>query len=189
MQTALKYLKDTEVNIDNVLVVTEDFNIRDCIWYPDFCYYSSHRDILIDIVNSLHLELSEPTNYVPTRYLDNQCKSNLVINLMFLRPNSSEHDNHFIYPDWHLTFDHALLTVNITIFEENIQTKKCTMVKNSEEEDKFIIELIEAIKELNMDGIQSKETLEHIIQIFADCIEKTWYKHSKIVNITKHSKA
>ena len=121
--------------------------------------------------------------------MDNQCESNLVIDLMFLRPDSSEHDNHFIHPDWHLTSDYALLTVNITIFEENIQTKKCTMVKNSEEEDKFIIESIEAIKELNMDDIQSKEIFKHIVQTFADCIEKIWYKHSEIVNITKHSKA
>ena len=27
--TALKYLKDTEVNISNVLIMTGDFNIRD----------------------------------------------------------------------------------------------------------------------------------------------------------------
>ena len=29
---ALKYLKDTEVNINNVLVMIEDFNIRDSLW-------------------------------------------------------------------------------------------------------------------------------------------------------------
>ena len=29
--TALKYLKDTEVNIDNILVMTGDFNIRDSL--------------------------------------------------------------------------------------------------------------------------------------------------------------
>ena len=29
--TALKYLKDTEVNIDNVIVMTGDFNIRDSL--------------------------------------------------------------------------------------------------------------------------------------------------------------
>ena len=28
---ALKYLKDIEVNIDNVLVITGDFNIRDSL--------------------------------------------------------------------------------------------------------------------------------------------------------------
>ena len=28
-QSALKYLKDTEANINNVLVIVEDFNIKD----------------------------------------------------------------------------------------------------------------------------------------------------------------
>ena len=52
LQTALKYLKNTEVNIDNVLVMTEDFNIWDCRWDPDFHYHSSHRNTLIEIVDS-----------------------------------------------------------------------------------------------------------------------------------------
>jgi len=30
-QSALKYLKDTEVNINNILIITGDFNIRDCL--------------------------------------------------------------------------------------------------------------------------------------------------------------
>ena len=30
-QTALKYLKDTEANINNILVMIRDFNIRDSI--------------------------------------------------------------------------------------------------------------------------------------------------------------
>ena len=29
--TALKYLKNTEVNIDNILIMTSDFNIRDSL--------------------------------------------------------------------------------------------------------------------------------------------------------------
>jgi len=30
-QSALKYLKDTEVNISNILIMTGDFNIRDSL--------------------------------------------------------------------------------------------------------------------------------------------------------------
>ena len=40
--------------------------------------------------------------------------------------------------------------MNITIFKEDIQMRKCTIIKNSKEEDNFIIELIKAIKKLNM---------------------------------------
>jgi len=70
-QAALKYLKDTEVNIDNVLIMTGDFNIRDSSWNSNFPHYSVYRDTLIDITDSFNLELSKPTNCVPTRYLDN----------------------------------------------------------------------------------------------------------------------
>jgi len=42
--------------------------------------------------------MSKPTNQVPTRYSDNQNDSNLVIDLMFLQLNSSELNNHMIYP-------------------------------------------------------------------------------------------
>jgi len=68
---ALKYLKDTKVNIDNVLIMTGNFNIRDSSWNPYFWYCSIHRDTLIDVADSFHLELSKPTNCISTRYLDN----------------------------------------------------------------------------------------------------------------------
>jgi len=79
--------------------MTGDFNIRDSIWDSYFLHYSFHNDILFEIADSFHLELSRPTKQVPTRYLDNQQDSNLVINLIFLRAKSLEHDNHTIYPD------------------------------------------------------------------------------------------
>ena len=61
----------------------------------------------------------------------------IKFSLIFLRPDLSEHKNYFIYPDWHLISDYTLLTINIAIFEENIQTKKHTIVKNSKEENKL----------------------------------------------------
>jgi len=51
-QTALKYFKDTEVKINNVLVMIGDFNIRDCSWDYDFLYHSIDKDTLIDITDS-----------------------------------------------------------------------------------------------------------------------------------------
>jgi len=35
-QSALKYLKDTEVDLNNVLIMMGDFNIRNCFWDLNF---------------------------------------------------------------------------------------------------------------------------------------------------------
>ena len=54
---ALKYLKDTEVNISHVLLMTGDFNIRDSLWDPSFPFHSSISDNLIMIADSIRLTL------------------------------------------------------------------------------------------------------------------------------------
>ena len=82
--TALKYLKDTEVDISNLLIMTGDFNIRDSAWDPIFPHYSTFNDDLFTIANSFNLELLSPTNCVPTMYLDSDTRANSVIDLMFL---------------------------------------------------------------------------------------------------------
>ena len=168
--------------------MTGDLNIRNNIQDSDFPHHSQHSSILFDIVDSFHLELSRPTEQIPTRYSNNQWDSNLIINLIFLRPESLEYNNYTIYPDLRLTSDHAPLTVDISIFEEHIQIKKHILVKNSKEEDKFVNKLIETIKEMNTKNICNENVLNQIVQEFASATERLWYKHSKIVNITKHSK-
>ena len=62
------------------------------------------------------------------------------------------------------------------------------LIKNSKEENKFVNELVETIKGMNMANIHNEIVLDQIIQEFASTIEKTWYKHSKIINILKQSK-
>ena len=62
------------------------------------------------------------------------------------------------------------------------------LVKNSKEENSFINKLMEAIKEINTKNIYNKDVLKKIVQELASTIERIWYKHSKIINITKHSK-
>jgi len=82
--STLKYLKDVEVNISNLLIMTGDFNIRDSIWDPSYPHHSSSSDDLMIIADSFNLELLFPTNHVSTRYLDSDTGSNSVIDLMFL---------------------------------------------------------------------------------------------------------
>jgi len=96
---ALKYLKDTEANISNILIMAGNFNIRDSSWDSSFSHHSIHCNLLNDIVDSIDLCMSKATNYVPTRYLDNQNNLNSVMDLIFLCSNLLELNNHTIYPE------------------------------------------------------------------------------------------
>ena len=82
--SALKYLKDTEVNVNNLLIMTSDFNIRNSLWDPSFSHYSSISNDLIIIADSFNLDLLILTNPVLTRYSNTKGKSNSVIDLIFL---------------------------------------------------------------------------------------------------------
>ena len=59
-QSALKYLKDTEVNLSNILIIMENFNIRDNNWDSSYLHYLMHTDTLREITNFLNLESSMP---------------------------------------------------------------------------------------------------------------------------------
>ena len=116
--TTLKYLKDTEANINNVVLMTGDFNIRDSLWDSSFPFHSSISDDLIIVADSFNLALSNPINPCPTRYSETAGESNSVIDLIFLCYDSAELDQHSILPESCLSSDHAPLTVMIPLSEE-----------------------------------------------------------------------
>jgi len=187
-QIALKYFKNNEANINNILIITSNFNIRNSSWDPLFPNYLVHSNTLTDITNTLNLYISSATIQVPTRYVDNPNDLNSVIDLMFLQPNLDEFNNYTIHSNWRLSSDHTPFIVKVSIFNENTQTRKWIIIKNSKKEVNFIAKVIESIKRLNTNHINSKKDLECIAQDFANSIDISWCKHSKIANITKHSK-
>ena len=110
-QLALKYLKNTGVDIPNVLVMAGNFNIRDSFWNPIYPHHSFHSNLLLDITNSFSLRLLYPTNSGPTRYLNNDQSSNLIIDLIWISQVRQPHHSsgvkaivrpyspHCYYPD------------------------------------------------------------------------------------------
>ena len=184
----LKYLKDIEVNIDNVLIMTGDFNIRDSLWDLSFPYHSSISDDLMIIADFLNLTLSTPTNPSPTRFLDMADESNSVIDLMFLHYGSSKLNHHSICPDRCLSSDHAPLIINIPIDNEFINSSKLLIAPNSEQEIAFIKDLITVSENAEMNNIANKDNLEDIINHIGTSINQAWTKNTKWSRISRHSK-
>ena len=177
--SALKYLKDTKVSINNLLIMTGDFNIRDSLWDSSFPYNSSISNDLIIIADSFNLELSISTNSISTRYFDTAGKANSVINLMFLPSRSIELNNHLIYSDLCLTLDHALLIVSIPIAEKNVNLSKLSISKNSKEEITFVNEVIIIIKNHNTSNLMDCNKLENIVNLLVSNIKRGWGKNTK----------
>ena len=171
--SALKYLKDTEANVCNLLIMTGDFNIQDSLWDLPFPHYSTISNDLIIIADSFNLDLSILTNQVLTRYSDNSNDSNSVIDLIFLWSRLLELNNYLIHPDWYLISDHAPLTITIPIVEENINSSKHSIVKNSKEEVVFIKEVITSIKGFDMSILHDINRLENVVNTFAYYVEYT----------------
>ena len=93
-QTILKYLKNTEVNLNNVLIITVNFNIRDSNWNLLYPHYSTYANVFQEAADSLNLNLSIPINLVLAWYADNFQDSNLVLNLMFLQVDMEKFNNY-----------------------------------------------------------------------------------------------
>ena len=124
-----------------------------------------------------------------TRYSDNNQISISVIDLMFLCYRSSEMDNHLIHLEWKLISDHTSLTIVIPLVKEHINTRKQTIVKNSNEEWKFIKNLYEFLRNIDTSNIVDYLCLDKIVNNFASAVENVWMNNSKIVNIMVHSKS
>ena len=116
---------NTEIDINNFLTMTGDFNIRDISWNPNYSYHSHHSQTLFDIANSFYLELSRPTEQISTRYSDKQWDLNSVINLIFLRLELSEYNNHTICSDLRLISNHISLW-HLNFWRANLNKKTYT---------------------------------------------------------------
>ena len=94
-QIALYFLYQNIVNLDNMVIMTGNFNIRDSNWDSYVYHYSIHTDDLITIIDSLGLEFSSSSNPGPTGFMNNPQDSNSGIDLIFLPPNNSGFGKHY----------------------------------------------------------------------------------------------
>ena len=172
-QTILKYLKNTEVNLNNVLIITVNFNIRDSNWNLLYPHYSTYANVFQEAADSLNLDLSIPINPVSAWYADSSQDSNLVLDLMFLQEDMKEFNNYHILSDLWNSSNHTSLLVSIIIKEEFIQERKQSIVRNIEKKRKFIDELRNKISNVDITNILNLSTLLNVL------------KHGKTRSVTK----
>ena len=126
--------------MNNTVIITGDFKIRDNDWNVLYSYHSIYMDILHEIADNSNLELLLLINLVFIWYIDNIQDSDSVIDLMFLYVNLEKFNNHQILPNLRNQFNHVLLSVFIIIEEEFVSEKKQTIAKrkkNSSKSSKF----------------------------------------------------
>jgi len=154
--------------------MTGDFNIKDSVWDPNYPFYSCYSNSLFDIADSFSLNISKPIENFSTRFSDNNNNANSVLDLVFLHLSFSEFNHHIIYPDWRLSSDHALITVNILIHKERISHMRQLLVKGSNEEKQFVKSVIQVIKNLNTFFMYNTDALEEAVQLLLSKIEESW---------------
>jgi len=81
------------------------------------------------------------------------------------------------------------LTITIPIIEENVNSRKRSIIKDSEEKELFIKDLITSIRNLNISNLLDILYLKKTVDDFANIMDKVCVKNSKIINVTKHSKS
>jgi len=69
--------------------------------------------------------------------------------------------------------------VEIHISKEFFQNKRYSIIKNSDEEMKYIFEIIKNFKKVDTLHLMNKESLEFVVQEFATILDHIWQKHSK----------
>jgi len=116
------------------------------------------------LAKSLGLDLSPSFNPGPTRFIDNLCDTNSVIDLVFINPNNLGFGQHSFHPELHRPSDHVPLIIEVGINETNIDKFFWSICKDSEEEKNFIKAITDNILTLNTTNITSKENLETIVQ-------------------------
>ena len=188
-QLALKYIKDTEASIHNVIIMTDDFNIRDSRYDPIYSFHSIDSDSLFDISDSFSLNISNPIENVLTRYSDNNHNANSVLDLVFLCLSSPEFNQHYIHPNWRMSSDHTPITIKVSICEERILLLWHLLAKESDEEKQFIKDDILIIKNSNIFFISNAETLKEVVHRLASKVEELWQRNLKAIKITRYSKA
>ena len=163
----------------------DDFNIRDYDQDLSFPYYSIYTKDLTLIADSLGLELFSLCNLGPTRYANNPRNANSVLDLIFLSSDNCGFTKNLLFPNKRKLSDHVPMIIEVGIKEEDVNITIQSIKKNSKAKKKFVAEIKENIKLLNIVTISNNSELETLVDNLALIFRDAWSKHAKTSQITK----
>jgi len=163
-QNALQVLNCNIIDLNDTVVITGNFNIRNNNWDPNYPHHSIYTEDLFTVAESLGLDLLPPLNPSPTRFADNLYDTNSVIDLVFINPNNPGFSQHSLHSELHRPSDHVPFIIEVGINKTNIDNSFWSICKDSEEEKNFIKAITDNILALDTTNITSKENLETIVQ-------------------------
>jgi len=167
-QSAIRHLRDHEINIDNILIMAGDFNIHDSNWDPSYPHHSAHTNDLMIIADNLNLDLSTPTNPSLTRFADNPQDSNSVIDLMFINPQNRGYNNHTIIEHHRHPSDHAPLSVKIQINAENTAILRRSIKPKSKDKTKYNSYIFTNMSSLRSNDLNTTNEVEKLMSDISD---------------------
>ena len=165
-----------------------NFNIKDYNQNFSFSHHSIHTEDLTLIANSLDLELSPLYNPDPTRYTNNSRDANLVLDLVFLSSDNYGFAKHLLFLDKRKLSNHVPMVIEVSIKKKDINITIQSIKKNSKAKKKFVIEIKENIKLLNIVTISNNNRLKTMVDNLALIFRNVQSKYAKTSQITKYSK-
>ena len=125
--SALKYLKDTEVNVNNLLIMTGNFNIRDSLWDLSFSHHSSISDDLIIIADSFNMA----NDFIHLSQLGGlKFKSTIDVGMALI---------YIIYSGWVKNISTSTLAFNIAQFFPSLNCHLLTRILQKSDLDIHIV--------------------------------------------------
>jgi len=110
-----------------------------------------------------------------------------MLDLMFFSPDNEGFDNHNILPDKKKPLDHTPPIVCIGIAEVTIKKTIITIPNDSEEERKYLNDLLQVVSRTNI-ATNNTDSFKESIGRLMENMANTWHKYATKKSITRYSK-
>jgi hypothetical protein len=198
LNSAVCLLEENWTKFPCISLCGGDFNIQDSMWDDGLDPNQAHGTwflCLKDVMNNLEITYGYPTNQgMPTHIPNHPEQRQSVIDLIFATSSILElHDMNITILNnaaSRLLSDHNPISLSIPFAEDKLKPGKEKINKWSEEEDKYVVEVVEHIDALVnvVRDIQMKEMLSGAMEGIGVILDNAWKKYTHVGKLSRWGK-